>query len=83
MASHTIVVRAIWDDESEVFVATSTDVPGLVAEAANLPELQVKLETLIPELLSLNGDAEEHFAEGTPVVLMSEQVSRLHFPVHG
>lgn len=48
-------VRAEWDDEARVWVATSDDVPGLVTEADMLESLSVKLETLIPELLDLNG----------------------------
>ena len=28
-----ILVTVMWDDEAEVYVATSDDVPGLVAEA--------------------------------------------------
>lgn len=48
-------VRAEWDDEAQVWVATSDDVPGLVTEADTLESLSVKLETLIPELLDLNG----------------------------
>ena len=48
-------VRAEWDDEARVWVATSDDVPGLVTEADTLESLSVKLEALIPELLDLNG----------------------------
>uniref|UniRef100_UPI00405586ED DUF1902 domain-containing protein n=1 Tax=Orrella sp. TaxID=1921583 RepID=UPI00405586ED len=48
-------VRSEWDDEARVWVATSDDVPGLVTEADMLESLSVKLETLIPELLDLNG----------------------------
>lgn len=50
-----LVVRAEWDDEARVWVATSDDVPGLVAEADTVEELEVKLRELIPELLELNG----------------------------
>ena len=50
----TLEIRAVWDDEANVWVADSDDVPGLVAEAATLESLMVKLETLIPELMELN-----------------------------
>jgi hypothetical protein len=56
MANGTILVRAEWDPEAKVFVATSDDVPGLVAEAATTDALHAKLAVLIPELLELNGD---------------------------
>ena len=48
-------IRAEWDDEARVWVATSDDVPGLVTEAATLEALSQKLEILVPELLDLNG----------------------------
>lgn len=48
-------VRAHWDADARVWVALSDDVPGLVAEAASLDELFSELQTLIPELLTLNG----------------------------
>ena len=48
-------VRAEWDDEAKVWVATSDDVPGLVTEADTMEILSAKLETLIPELLAENG----------------------------
>lgn len=50
-----LVVRAFWDDEAEVWVATSDDVPGLVTEAATKEELLAKLQIMIPELLEANG----------------------------
>lgn len=48
-------VRAEWDDESGVWVASSDDVPGLVTEAETLEGLNDKLRTLVPELLEVNG----------------------------
>jgi hypothetical protein len=56
MPTQSILVHAIWDPEASVFVATSDDVPGLVAEAATEEALQAKLDVLIPELLELNGE---------------------------
>lgn len=51
----TIFVRAIWDDEAKVWVATSDDVPGLATEAETAEALVAKLQILIPELLDANG----------------------------
>ena len=48
-------VRAEWDDEAKVWVATSDDVPGLATEAGTMEELSKKLEVMIPELLTENG----------------------------
>ena len=50
-----LFVRAEWDEEAEVWVATSDDVPGLVAEADTTEELLAKLHILITELLEANG----------------------------
>ncbi|HET6468486.1 MAG TPA: DUF1902 domain-containing protein [Geminicoccaceae bacterium] len=48
------LISALWDDEAKVWVAESDDVPGLVAEAATLEDLDQKLRVLVPELLELN-----------------------------
>jgi len=84
--TRTILVRAAWDFEAKVYTATSEDVPGLVAEAANLEALEIRLQTLIPELLDLNADllperpnAREDWAD-VPLVVVSRQGSK--FPIH-
>ena len=48
-------IRAEWDNEAAVWVATSDDVPGLVTEAETMELLSAKLESLVPELLAENG----------------------------
>ena len=55
-------IRAEWDEEAAVWVATTDDVPGLVTEAETTELLMEKLRTLIPELLEANGhsDAESY-----------------------
>jgi len=50
-------IRAEWDEESAVWVATSDDVPVLATEAATMAALADKLGELVPELLALNGYA--------------------------
>jgi predicted RNase H-like HicB family nuclease len=45
------VVNAFWDEEAQVWVADSADVPGLCTEAATVEQLSQKLEAMIPELL--------------------------------
>ena len=50
-------VHAQWDDEAQVWVASSDDVPGLVTEAATTEELIAKLKVMIPELMSLNSQS--------------------------
>ncbi|HIJ20656.1 MAG TPA: DUF1902 domain-containing protein [Deltaproteobacteria bacterium] len=48
-------VRAEWDEEAKVWVATSDDVPGLVTEEATMEGLIRKLRAIVPELLEANG----------------------------
>ena len=83
MVKNPIIVHAEWDPEAGVYVATSDDVPGLVAEAATPSALQEKLNVLIPELLELNHvtiagtkDAAVGYAD-ISIILRSEQVTTL------
>jgi predicted RNase H-like HicB family nuclease len=50
----SIMVRAVWDDEAQGWVATSEDVPGFVTGAATIEELHAKALPLIAELIELN-----------------------------
>ena len=74
MKKVNIFVRALWDEEVSVWVATSEQVPGLVAEADTAEELEKKLVVMIPELLKLNGLVEEdNCKEGIPFHLLQER----------
>ena len=48
-------IRAEWDEDAQVWVATSDDVPGLATEAETVESLIEKLKVMIPELLEANG----------------------------
>ena len=50
-----LFIRAEWDAEASVWVATSDDVPGLATEADTLEALSAKLDVMVPELLQANG----------------------------
>jgi predicted RNase H-like HicB family nuclease len=54
MKHPTIIVRADWDDEANVWVATSSDIDGLVTEASTLEALRAKVLTMVVELMELN-----------------------------
>jgi predicted RNase H-like HicB family nuclease len=45
------IVNAFWDEEAQVWVADSADVPGLCTEASTVEQLSQKLEVMIPEFL--------------------------------
>ena len=47
-----LTVKAIWDQEVSVWVATSEDVPGLVTEAATAEELEQKPQSNIFQPIS-------------------------------
>lgn len=49
-----LLVTAQWDDQAEVWVATSDDIPGLVTEAASLDGLLDRVLAVVPELLEDN-----------------------------
>ncbi|MGQ9508664.1 MAG: DUF1902 domain-containing protein [Thermodesulfobacteriota bacterium] len=54
MGRKPLFVRAEWDKEAMVWVATSDDVPGLATEAVTMEALIEKLRVIIPELLIAN-----------------------------
>lgn len=70
-------IRADWDEEAKVWVATSEEVLGLATEADSIPELVEKLERILPELLVENGqiDAADGLRD-VPFCLMHEHVAR-------
>ena len=49
------VVNLIWDNEANVWVASSDDIPGLVLESGSFDALLERIRFAVPELLSLNG----------------------------
>lgn len=55
MKANTYHVQADWDAEANVWVATSSDVPGLATEAGTIEDLTTRLRAMIPELLEANG----------------------------
>jgi predicted RNase H-like HicB family nuclease len=68
---YTILIKAIWDDEAGVWVATSEDVPGLVVEAKTTDELEAELKIVVPELLKLN-DSGIAKQQEVPIHLLQE-----------
>ncbi|MDD5175050.1 MAG: DUF1902 domain-containing protein [Sterolibacterium sp.] len=74
-----LFIRAEWDPEAEVWVATSDDVPGLATEAETLEALSVKLDSMVPELLDVNG-----YPDGpeVPFELLARKFSVAHRTAH-
>ena len=78
MKHPTIIVRADWDDEAKVWVASSSDIDGLATEASTLEELRTKVLTMVVELMELNGEQSD-LAE-IPVHIMAQQIARIPNP---
>ena len=54
MAERVYTVHCTWDAEASVWIATSDDVPGLVAEADTMEKLTEEVKLVVPDLLELN-----------------------------
>lgn len=49
-----LLVSAEWDEDSGSWVATSDDIPGLVAEARTMNELVERVRAISPDLIQEN-----------------------------
>lgn len=75
MNKTSIIVRADWDAEAEVWVATSGDIEGLALEAETIEALSAKLAAALPDLIELNGFAAE--SAEVPVHIMADRMLRV------
>ena len=48
------IVNLTWDNESNVWIATSDDIPGLVLESGSFDALLERIRFAAPELIALN-----------------------------
>ncbi len=53
--SRSITIDARWDSEANVWIATSSDVAGLVVEADTWPTMIEEVRLILPDLLELSG----------------------------
>lgn len=75
MKKHTIIVRADWDEEAGVWVATTNDIDGLAVEAETLEKLADKVCAAIVDLVELNGF--EAGGADVPVHIMADKLLRV------
>ncbi len=48
------IINFTWDNEANVWIATSNDIPGLVLESGSFDALLERTRYTVPELLALN-----------------------------
>lgn len=82
MKHKTIIVRAEWDDEAMVWVASSGDIDGLATEAPTLEDLRTKVLVMIAELLELNHECSRDDLPEIPVYILAEQTTRVQNPCY-
>jgi len=78
MRRKSIIVRADWDDDAKVWVASSADIDGLATEADTLEALSAKVLVMVAELLELNGD--DSGLPEIPVHIVAQQSARVVSP---
>ncbi|MBB3137326.1 hypothetical protein FHS26_005087 [Rhizobium pisi] len=76
----SIIVRAEWDEEAAVWVASSNDIEGLAVEADTLEALEPKVVAAITDLLELNGFTSD--LPEIPIHIMAEQLVRIPNPTY-
>ncbi len=80
MTYTSIIVRAFWDDEASVWVASSNDIDGLALEAETLEVLAKKIPEALCDLLEVNGYPQGNEMPDIPFHLMAEQTGRIPNP---
>lgn len=77
----SIIVRADWDEEAQVWVATSQEIDGLAVEAETIEALKQKVADAVLDLLELNGAEDfESNLEEIPIHIMSDHMARVRNP---
>lgn len=66
------IIKCIWDDEANVWVATSDDIAGLVIESGSLDALMEKARNAALELIELNS-----LQPATAIHYVSEKTQRI------
>jgi hypothetical protein len=79
MVAQPYKVRAEWDEQAGVWIATSDGVPGLCCEEATFEDLVDTVVALVPDLLIANQVVDASQMEEVPVHVVAERraVARL------
>ncbi len=76
--ANSIIVKAEWDSDAKVWVATTEDIAGFVAEADSFDALQPRVMAVLADLIELNG-FESDLVE-IPVHIVASRTDRLENP---
>ena len=75
----SILVRADWDEEAGVWVASTNDIEGLAVEAETFERLEQKVVAAVSDLIELNGIRFE--APEIPIHIMADHLARIPNPL--
>lgn len=78
MKNASIIVRAFWDEEAQVWFAASSDIEGLSVEAETMEALETKVIAAVSDLLELNGTASD--LPEIPIHIMAEHFAKVPNP---
>ena len=76
--ANSIINKAEWDWDAKVWVATTEDVAGFVAESKSIEALQPKVIAVLADLIELNG-FDSDLAE-IPVHIVANRTERIGNP---
>lgn len=68
------IITFTWDEEANVWIATSNDIPGLVLESGSFDALLERTRFAVPELLSLNTSDPQPFSLTNETVTVCHQL---------
>ena len=77
MNTKSLRVDAFWDEEAQVWTASSEDIPGLATEAESLEALTQKLMVVAPELLRLNQVTSGDPGQDITIDLISQRLNKI------
>lgn len=77
MAGRLIVVKAVWDEEANVWFVGHSDLPGLNVEAPTVEQMMQKLRDAIMDLLECEDD---DVGLEVPIELITHTSMRVRVP---
>ncbi len=76
----SIVIRAEWDEDAKVWVASTADIDGLSIEASSMEILLSRIPGVLSDLLELNECLQDIDVPEIPYQVMAQQIGRIPNP---